>query len=129
MNKQSLALAILLTLALVSLPAAAQTATQPTSTQPQGNQSSSASSGKRGARSSASNSAKIDINRASKDELMKLEGISDSIASKIIAGRPYRTKRELLTRQILNRATYDRLREKIIAHAVKPAAKSAAATK
>jgi DNA uptake protein ComE-like DNA-binding protein len=67
---------------------------------------------------------KTDINRASKDQLMKLEGISDSIAAKIIAGRPYRSKRELLTRHILNRATYDKLRDKIIAHAAKPAAKA-----
>jgi DNA uptake protein ComE-like DNA-binding protein len=132
MNKQSLAIAILLNLALVSLPAAArQSQGDPakTSIQSAGAATKNAAKDVGSATASGAKAAsdkvtgKTDINSASKDQLMKLEGISDSIADRIIAGRPYRSKRELLTRKIINRATYDRLREKIIAPSVTPAAK------
>lgn len=62
---------------------------------------------------------KTDINSASKDDLMKIDGIGDATSAKIIAGRPYRTKRELLTRNIVNQSTYDKISGKIVAHASK----------
>jgi DNA uptake protein ComE-like DNA-binding protein len=128
-------LGILLILALVALPAAAQT---------QGDQSKSAiqsagSSTKSAAKDvgSATKSGtlaatdkvtgKIDINSASKDDLMKLDGVGEAISAKIIANRPYKTKRDLLTRKILNHSTYDKITDKIIAHAAKHTAASAKA--
>jgi len=65
---------------------------------------------------------KIDINSASKDDLMKLDGIGDATSAKIIAGRPYRSKRDLLNRKIVSQATYDKISDKLVAHA--PSAKS-----
>lgn len=60
-------------------------------------------------------SARVDINRASKEELLKLPGMTDAYASKLIAGRPYKTKAHLVTHDILPYALYDALKGRIIA--------------
>ena len=57
----------------------------------------------------------LDINTATTEQLKALPGIGDAYAEKIIKGRPYRSKDELVKRQILPRATYEQLKYKIIA--------------
>ncbi len=57
----------------------------------------------------------IDINSATKQQLMTLPGIGDAYAAKIIAGRPYRNKIELKQNIIIPAATYDRIADKIMA--------------
>ena len=57
----------------------------------------------------------MDINSASEDELKTLPGIDVVYAGKIVAGRPYKNKTELLTRKIVPHATYEKIRNKIIA--------------
>jgi competence protein ComEA len=57
----------------------------------------------------------IDINTATKEQLMTLPGIADALAAKIIAGRPYTKKSELTTKKILNAATYAKVKGLIIA--------------
>ena len=49
----------------------------------------------------------VDINGANKAALMKLPGITDVEADKIIAGRPYGSKTWLITNQVLDRKTYE----------------------
>jgi competence protein ComEA len=57
----------------------------------------------------------LDINRASVDELKGLSGIGDAYAKKIVDGRPYKRKDELVHKKIIPQATYDKVKDDIIA--------------
>ena len=57
----------------------------------------------------------VDINSASAAELKKLPGISDAEAAKIIAGRPYGSKAWLVSRNVIDAAVYEGLKQQVIA--------------
>ena len=63
----------------------------------------------------AASSKLVDINGASREQLMKLPGIGGAEADKIIAGRPYATKSHLVTQNIIPMGIFDKLRKRIIA--------------
>ena len=58
---------------------------------------------------------KIDINRAKADVLMKLDGIGEARAKAIIKGRPYKGKDDLVAKNIVPQAVYDKIADQIIA--------------
>ncbi|MCU1311961.1 MAG: hypothetical protein JWO20_3086 [Candidatus Angelobacter sp.] len=59
--------------------------------------------------------AKVDLNSASKEDLKALPGIGDAYADKIIAGRPYANKRQLVSRNIVPESAYKKFSDKVIA--------------
>lgn len=67
------------------------------------------------AKAKAESADLLDINTATAEQLKALSGIGDAYSEKIIKGRPYARKDELVQKKILPRATYEQIKYKIIA--------------
>jgi DNA uptake protein ComE-like DNA-binding protein len=63
----------------------------------------------------AATAAPLDINTATAEQLKAFPGIGDAYSKRIIDGRPYTAKNQLVTRGILPQATYNKIKDQIIA--------------
>ena len=63
--------------------------------------------------------AKLDINTATLAQLEAIPGLGEVYSKRIIAGRPYTSKRQLSTRGILPKDLYMQIKPRLIAHRAK----------
>ena len=57
----------------------------------------------------------LDLNSATKDQLVALPGVNESAADRIIARRPYSRPDELLSKRVVTKAEYDKFADRVTA--------------
>jgi DNA uptake protein ComE-like DNA-binding protein len=57
----------------------------------------------------------VDLNTATAAELKGLPGVTDTDSTKIIQGRPYAEKSQLVSRHVVSEATYDKIKDHVVA--------------
>ena len=68
-----------------------------------------------GIREGWSRNKPLDLNSATKEELLSLPGVTAREADRLMAGRPYKKAGDLVTRHIMTQAEYDKIEDRVTA--------------
>jgi len=68
------------------------------------------------AKTAAPKAELLDLNTATREQLVALPGIGETYADAIIKARPYKSKGELVSKKVIPAAAYKKIRSKVIAH-------------
>jgi hypothetical protein len=57
----------------------------------------------------------LDLNTASKEDLMTLPGVTSEEADRVLAARPFRSPNEMVSRRIMTKTQYDKIADRVVA--------------
>jgi DNA uptake protein ComE-like DNA-binding protein len=107
---------VVVALVACALPLAAQTKPKPGASAPAKPAASApAKPAPKAAAEKATAGKLLDVNSASKADLEALPGIGEKYAQKIIDGRPYQRKDQLVSKKVIPQSTYDKVKDQLIA--------------
>lgn len=115
MNR-SLSFATVAALALLGTAALQAQSTQQPAAKPAAPMASKPAAAKPMAVAHTAANTEIDLNTATRDQLVALPGIGTTYADAIIKNRPYKSKSELVSRKVIPSAAYKKIQSKVIAH-------------